>query len=109
MNASWLYLLLAIGFEVSGTVSMKLSEGFSRTGPSIAMGLFYLTSLSFLTLALKRIELGMAYAIWSGLGTAMVALVGVYWFQEHLTPGKLLSLALIIAGVAGLHLSTPSS
>ena len=109
MNTSWIYLLLAITFEVSGTVSMKLSDGFSRTGPSVAMGLCYLISLSFLTLALKRIELGVAYAIWSGLGTAMVALVGVYWFEEHLTPGKLISITLIIAGVAGLHLSTPSS
>ena len=102
-------LLLAISLEVSGTVSMKLSEGFSRLGPTLAMAVFYLLSLSCLTLALRQIELGMAYAIWSGMGTALVAVIGFYWFQEQVTWGKLASIAMIIFGVIGLHLSANSS
>jgi small multidrug resistance pump len=68
----WIYLLGAIAFEVAGTMAMKLSEGFTRTWPSVAMMVFYLLSLGALTLALKRFDMSMAYAIWSGVGTALI-------------------------------------
>ena len=101
----WLYLLLAILFEVLGTTAMKLSEGFTKTTPSIAMAIFYILSLVMLTLTLKKIDVSIAYAIWSGLGTALIAGIGIMVFGESLTPLKIASIALIILGVIGLQLS----
>ena len=102
---SWFYLVLAIVFEVSGTTAMKLSQGFTKMLPSVLMFLLYGLSLSALTLALKRIDVSMAYAVWSGLGTALIATVGVLWLKEPLTALKIVSLMLIIIGVIGLHFS----
>jgi small multidrug resistance pump len=102
---SWFYLVLAIVLEVSGTTSMKLSQGFTRMLPSVLMFLFYGLSLSALTLALKRIDVSLAYAVWSGLGTALIASVGVLWLKEPLNTLKVVSLMLIIIGVIGLNLS----
>jgi small multidrug resistance pump len=101
---SWLYLVLAIVLEVSGTTSMKVSQGFTRIVPSVLMFLFYGLSLSALTLALKKIDVSVAYAVWSGLGTALIASVGVLWFREPLNAMKIMSLLLIILGVIGLNL-----
>jgi len=101
----WLYLLFAILLEVAGTTSMKLSEGFSRLLPSVLIFVFYGLSFVALTFALKRIDLGTAYAIWAGIGTALVAAIGMTWFKEPATALKLASICLIIAGVVGLHLS----
>ena len=102
----YLYLLAAIILEVAGTTSMKLSEGFTRIWPSVAMMVFYLLSLGALTLALKRFDMSMAYAIWSGVGTALITIVGIYLFKEPVSLAKLGSIALIIVGVVGLHLSS---
>src|SRR5262245_53458881 len=102
---SWFYLALAIMLEVSGTVSMKLSEGFTKVKPSVATFVFYILSLGALNFALKRIDIGVAYAIWAGLGTALIASIGILWFKEPATTLKMVSLALIIIGVVGLNLS----
>ena len=102
---TWVYLVLAILLEVSGTTCMKLSEGFTRTTPSILLFIFYTMSFGMLTLALKRIDVSVAYAVWSGMGTALIATIGVLWFKEPITALKLISLALIIGGVVGLNLS----
>jgi small multidrug resistance pump len=102
---SWLYLVLAIVLEVSGTTSMKLSQGFTQMLPSVLMFLFYGLSLGALTLALKSIDVSVAYAVWSGLGTALIATVGVLWLKEPLNTLKIVSLMLIIIGVIGLNLS----
>jgi small multidrug resistance pump len=99
-----LFLLLAILFEVSGTTCMKLSQGFTRLWPSIGLGVFYAVSLVFLTLALKRIDVSVAYAVWSGLGTALIAVIGIAVFREPLTALKAGSIVLIILGVVGLNL-----
>jgi small multidrug resistance pump len=101
----WLYLVLAILLEVSGTTCMKLSEGFTKLVPSILLFVFYSLSFGMLTLALKRIDVSVAYAVWSGVGTALIATIGVLWFKEPITALKLISLALIIGGVVGLNLS----
>ncbi|MEW6447108.1 MAG: multidrug efflux SMR transporter [Bacillota bacterium] len=100
---SWLYLFLAIVFEVSGTTSMKISCGFTRLIPSLLIFLFYGFSLVFLTLALKRIDVGTAYAVWSGMGTALIATVGILWFREPVTASKVAFLGMIVVGVVGLH------
>lgn len=102
---AWVYLVLAIVSEVAGTTSMKLSEGFTRVGPSVMILVFYAISLVLLTLSLRSIDVSVAYAIWSGLGTALIAAIGILWFGEPGTALKLVSLALIVAGVVGLNLA----
>jgi small multidrug resistance pump len=100
-----LYLLLAIVFEVAGTTSMKLSEGFTQIIPSIFIFVFYAFSFVFLTFTLKRLELSLAYAVWAGLGTSLIAIIGVIFFHEPMTIIKGLSLLLVILGVIGLELA----
>ena len=100
----WLYLLIAILTEVVGTSLMKASQGLTRILPSVFMFVLYGISFVFMALALKKIEAGTAYAIWSGLGTALIAMIGIAWFRESITIPKLAGLVLIIAGVVLLNL-----
>src|SRR5215469_763711 len=102
---SAVYLALAIMLEICGTTSLKLSDGFTRIGPSGAVVLCYAASFALLSLALRGLELSIAYAVWSGVGTGIVATIGIFWFGESAGGWKLLCLALIVLGVAGLHLS----
>lgn len=102
---AWLYLILAILFEVAGTTSMKLSEGFSRLVPSILLFVFYAASFVAVTIALKEIEVSIAYAVWSGLGTALITVIGILFFRETVTVLKIVSIILIIIGIVGLNLS----
>ena len=101
----WVYLALAIVFEVGGTTCMKLSEGLTK--PVFAVLIFVLYAISFLalTLALKKIDLGLSYAIWAGVGTAAIALIGYIWFKEPMGAIKIGSIVLIIIGVVGLNLA----
>ena len=103
---SFFYLGLAIIFEVFGTTCMKLSEGFTKLAPSILMVILYVLSFACLTFALKKIDVSIAYAIWAGLGTALIATVGILWFEEPLNALKIISLGLVIIGVVGLHFSS---
>ncbi|MGC8719291.1 MAG: DMT family transporter [Thermodesulforhabdaceae bacterium] len=102
---AWLYLILAILFEVAGTTCMKLSAGFSKLIPSILLFLFYAGSFVAVTFALKEIDVSIAYAVWSGLGTALITLVGIFFFRESVTLLKIVSILLIIIGVMGLNLA----
>jgi small multidrug resistance pump len=102
---SWYYLVAAIICEVCGTTCMKLSDGFTKRTPSTLMWIFYICSFIGLTYAVKRLDISVVYAIWSGLGTALIAVIGIYWFQESANLMKLCSLALIILGIVGLNLS----
>lgn len=102
----WLWLFLAIALEVAATVFMKLSEGFSKTIPTVIMGLLYASSFLPLAIALKKMEVGTAYAVWSALGTAMVTMVGMFLFKESISTMKVVSIALIIIGVVFLNLSS---
>lgn len=101
---SWLFLLLTILSEVAGTTCLKFSEGFTKVLPSILVVVFYGLSFYLLSLTLKKIDVGVAYAIWSGLGTALIATIGILWFKEPANAFKLISLGLIILGVIGLNL-----
>jgi len=101
---SWIILSVAILLEVAGTSCMKLSHGFSRIVPSVLIFVFYGLSFVGLTLALKEIDVSIAYAVWAGLGTALIAGIGIFYFKEPLTLVKVLSLLLIILGVVGLNL-----
>lgn len=100
---SWLYLLIAILFEVSGTTSMKLSDGFRNLVPSICIFVFYGSSIFFLTLAVRSIDISVAYAIWCALGTTLIATIGVLYFGETMNALRLLFIALILVGVVGLR------
>ncbi|MCR6598710.1 multidrug efflux SMR transporter [Bacillus halotolerans] len=100
----WMFLCLAILFEVAGTVSMKLSAGFTRFLPSVLLMFFYGGSLFFLTLTLKSIDVSVAYAVWSGMGIVLITVVGFLYFQENISVMKLISIGLIIAGVVSLNL-----
>ena len=78
----WLILIGAILLEVAGTVSMKLSEGFTTPVPSIFLFLFYIASFIGLTFALKKIVVSVAYTIWAGVGTALIAIVGIVYLRK---------------------------
>jgi small multidrug resistance pump len=101
----WILLSLATLFEVAGITSMKLSRGFAELLPSIGVIVFYVCSFAAMVLALKRLELPVAYAIWSGAGTALTAMIGIAYFREPFTPIKLASLALVVLGGAGLSVA----
>ena len=103
---SWLLLVAAIVFEVAGTTSMKLSAGFTKALPSVLLFVFYALAFGALTLTLKKMEVSFVYAIWSGLGTTLVTLIGILYFKESANIFKIASIGLIILGVAGLHLSS---
>lgn len=102
----WIYLAAAIVLEVAGTTSMKLSQGFTKVTPSILLFAFYAACFVALTFALKKIDVSTAYAIWSGLGTALVAVIGILYFKEPSSAIKIGSILLIIIGVVGLNVST---
>ena len=102
---SLVYLAAAILLEICGTTSLKLSDGFTRIAPTGVVIICYAASFALLSLALRGIDLSIAYAVWSGAGTAIVAAIGIVWFGETAGAWKLLSLTLIVLGVAGLHLS----
>lgn len=104
----WWYLLAAIGFEISGTTCMKLSEGFARPLPSVGIVVFYAASIFCLTLAVRAIDISVAYAIWSAVGIALIAIIGVLMFGEQMTASRLFYLGLIVVGVAGLQITTAS-
>ncbi|MDG0875531.1 multidrug efflux SMR transporter [Paenibacillus thiaminolyticus] len=99
----WVYLFFAIVLEIAGTVSMKLSQGFTKLWPSVFMIVFYILAFSSLNLSLKQVPVSVAYAIWSGLGTAAIAVIGYLVFQESMTLLKGVSILLIILGVIGLN------
>jgi small multidrug resistance pump len=97
-------LATAIAFELIATASLKSSDGFTRPLASVLTVVGYAVSFYLLSLTLKRMEVGAVYAIWSGAGTALMALIGFWIFEETLPPMKVLSIALIVIGVVGLNL-----
>ena len=98
----WLFLSGAILLEVAGTISMKLSEGFTRPIPSVLIFVFYIISFVALTFAIEKIEVSTAYTIWAGVGNALIAIIGIVYFREPATAIKFISIILIIIGVIGL-------
>jgi small multidrug resistance pump len=100
------YLLLAVAIlaEVTGTISLQLSNGFSRLGPSLVVVVGYVISFLLLSIVLKRgLPVAVAYAVWSALGVALIAGVGVVWLDQRLSALQVLGLALVVAGVVALE------
>ena len=104
MPAAYLFLFFAIVAETVGTSALQASQQFSRLAPSLLVVVAYGISFYLLAMALKTIPVGVAYAIWSGLGIVLIALIGFAVFGQKLDFAAVLGLALIIAGVGVMHL-----
>ena len=100
----WIYLAVAIVSEVAATSALKASDGFSRLGPSVIVIVGYAAAFYFLSLTLRSIPIGVAYAIWSGVGVALIALIGWAVFGQVLDGPAIAGLVLIVAGVIVLNL-----
>lgn len=101
---TWVYLILAIIGEVAGTTALKASDGFSRLGYGGLSLLAYGIAFYFLSIVLKTMPVGIAYAVWSGVGVALVTVIGVVLFGQSLDLYGYLGIGLIVAGVAVLNL-----
>jgi len=102
---SWLVLAAAIACEVAGTVFMKMSDSLTRWVWIPPMLVAYILALLGLALALRTIEVGIAYAVWAACGTALIAVVGIVFFGESISLIKIAAIVLVVAGVIGLNLA----
>ena len=103
-HMQWIYLAIAIVSEVVATSALKAAEGFTRFVPSVLVVVGYALAFYFLSLTLRIIPLGVAYAIWAGVGVALVALVGWVVYHQSLDIPALIGIALIVSGVIVLNL-----
>jgi small multidrug resistance pump len=108
MNAlnPWVVLAIAIVLEVCGTVCLKMSNGMTRLGPVLGVIAFYVSTFVLMAVSMKTLEVGTAYAVWAGLGTALITVAGIALFGESFAWTKMLGTALIVAGVILLHASS---
>src|SRR6187431_1163786 len=102
---SWTYLVLAGLLEIGWAIGLKYTEGFSRLWPSVATAAAIIASLALLGLALRNLPVGTAYAVWTGIGAAGTAILGMVFLGESRDVMRLLCVGLIIAGVIGLKLT----
>ncbi|GAP17065.1 DMT family transporter [Levilinea saccharolytica] len=106
MGTSWLVLFVGIVFEVGASICLKLSQGFTRPLPSVLIFVLMGLSLACDAVAVKKLDVSVAYAVWASVGTAMVTLIGIFLFKEPAHWLKFASLALIVLGVVGLAFSS---
>ena len=105
MNKAWVLLLFAITSEVIGTSCLKLSEGFSKPIPTLVVLVAYSTSMLLLSRVVQTIPLGITYALWSGIGIIAIVLVGLFAYKQVPSPGQLVGIATITAGVIIVNLT----
>ncbi len=103
---NWFVLILAGLFEIGWAIGLKYTEGFTRLWPSVATGLSMIVSVGLLGLAMKSLPVGTAYAIWVGIGAVGTVVLGIILFDEPANTLRMVSLALIVAGIVGLKLGT---
>jgi len=108
MSFNFVYLAVAIVAEVIATSALKASEAFTRPLPVAVTVAGYAVAFYCLAMTLRTIPVGIAYAIWSGLGIVLISLIGVFWFRQSLDLPAILGLALIIAGVVVINLFSQS-
>jgi small multidrug resistance pump len=106
VSQAWFVLGIAILMEVGGTTSMRLAEGFTRLAPSVMMVVFYALSFTLNTMVIRVLGLSVTYGVWSGVGTVLTAMIGIFYFKEPATAVKMVSIGLIVIGVMGLHSAT---
>ncbi len=105
---TWIILVIAGLFEVGWAVGLKFTDGFTRLGASVATVAAMIASMGLLGLAVRTLPIGTAYAVWTGIGTVGTVLVGMVLLKESMSPLQLLCVALIIIGIAGLKILSPS-
>ena len=105
MNKAWVLLLFAITSEVIGTSCLKLSEGFSKPIPTLVVLVAYSTSMLLLSRVVQTIPLGITYALWSGIGIIAIVLVGLLAYKQVPSPGQLVGISMITAGVILVNLT----
>jgi len=104
---TWFLLAVAIAAEVTATLSLKFTHGFTRIGPIILVLAAYLVSFFLLAKVLERgLPLSVVYAIWSAIGIAVLALIDTIWFEERLSPLQIVGLFVVVAGVAALQIGS---
>jgi len=104
-DMSWILLILAGLLEIGWAIGLKYTEGFTRLWPSVLTILALVASFLLLGIALRTLPVGTGYAVWVGIGAVGTAVLGIFLFGESATPIRLLSLALICAGIIGLKLA----
>jgi quaternary ammonium compound-resistance protein SugE len=104
---AWVYLFLAGLFEIGWAIGLKYTEGFSRFWPSVWTILSMAVSFALMSLALKTLPMGTAYAVWTGIGAVGTVIVSIFLFGESAAPGRLFCIALIVGGIVGLKFVTP--
>ncbi len=105
---AWLLLVLAGLFEVGWAIGLKYTDGFTRPLPTLATVAAMIISVGMLGVAMKSLPVGTAYAVWVGVGAVGTAILGIVLMGESAAPGRLISLGLIVAGIVGLKLASPS-
>ena len=105
---NWFILVLAGMFEIGWAIGLKYTEGFTRLWPTVWTVLAMIISLSLLGVAMKHLPVGTAYSVWVGVGAVGTVLFGIVLLGEPASPARLVSVALIVAGIIGLKLATPS-
>lgn len=108
-NLAWFLLVLAGLFEVGWAAGLKYTEGFTRLWPSVGTGAALIISIGLLAAAVRSLPLGTAYAVWVGIGAVGTAIVGIVAFGESTSAARLVSLLLIVLGVAGLKFATSTT
>jgi len=105
---AWVVLVIAGLFEVGWAIGLKYTEGFTRLGPTVGTILAMIISVWLLGISVKHLPVGTAYAVWVGVGAVGTVVMGILLFGEPADTGRLISVALIIAGIVGLKLSAPA-
>lgn len=105
---NWIFLAIAGLLEIAWAIGLKYTEGWTRLVPSLITGVLMIASFYFLSLAVKTLPIGTAYAVWTGIGTVGAAILGMFLFDEPRDIVRLLCIALIIAGIAGLKITSPA-
>lgn len=105
---AWVVLVIAGLFEVGWAIGLKYTDGFTRLWPTVGTLMAMAVSLGLLGLAMKTLPVGTAYAVWVGVGAVGTAVLGIALFGEVVNTGRVISLALIVAGIVGLKLATPA-
>ena len=102
----WIYLLIAGVLEIGWAIGLKYTEGFTRLWPSLFTVITMLASIFFLAIAVQRIPIGTGYAVWTGIGAAGTAILGIVLFSESAVLARLIFIALILVGVVGLKVTS---
>ena len=105
---AWVLLAIAIAAEITGTLLLKASDGLSKLIPSIGVGIGYLTAFTLMSQSLKKLDVGITYAIWSGVGIVGAAIGGYIFFSQEINKLTILGMAVIIIGVVIMNLSGAS-